>query len=170
MEVFEHEITHALAALLMLHRVTGFVATRRGGAVSHSGHGLPFADDFISLAPYVLPTFTAILIFLRPLLGEAWLPCYDTLIGGTLGFHTSSTLRETVANFNTRRFRSAIGNQLTVTDIAEQGFLFSAIYIATVSLAIHGLLFGVLVAGYAGISDWAGCVWRMSTAPVRAFF
>ena len=51
----EHELTHAIFAILSLNRVTGLNATGREGGVTHyQGYG----NWVITLAPYFVPTVT----------------------------------------------------------------------------------------------------------------
>jgi hypothetical protein len=52
--------------------------------------------------------------------------------------------------------------EMTTSDIAEQGSVYSATYIASVTLAIHGALLAVLSDGYAGLGAWARATWQIS--------
>lgn len=153
-EVFEHELTHALAALLFLRRVQNFAAGESGGAVTHSGNfGGKVGDDFIGLAPYFLPTFTVVAVLLRPAFPGDWFPWYDGFIGLTLGFHLWTTLRETRSNWQPNWFPGTRGDA-TRSDIGRRGILFSSVYILAMTLCIHGVLSFVLVRGYGGIPVW----------------
>ena len=165
-ETFEHELTHALAALLCLRRVENFIVTRhRGGWVRHSGgFGGELADDFIGLAPYVLPTFTAAAVLLRPFVPGSWFPWYDGGIGLSFGFHAWSTLREIRHNWSSEAFASAGTGEAVQTDIARRGFLYSLIYIVTVTLAIHGVLLAILLHGYSGVPAWGRAAWATTAA------
>ena len=160
-ETFEHELTHALCAMLFLRRLESFVVRRDGGgAVRHRGtFGGVFGDDFIGLAPYFLPTLTLAAILVRPLLGPRWFPWFDVGIGGTFGYHLWTTVRETRGNWTGRIFPDAISGQPARSDIAERGFVYSFIFIVVFGLAVTGLLAAVLVHGYPGIGAWAGLVW-----------
>lgn len=161
---FEHELTHAVAALLFFRRIRSFVVTRhRGGHVRHSGgFGGELADEFIGLAPYVLPTFTAASILARPLIPQGWFPWFDVGIGGTFGFHLRSTLRGIRDNWSARPFQSAGSGDWTLSDIARRGRLYSLIFIIAASLAIHGSLCTILVQGIHGLPDWWGDAWRVT--------
>ena len=156
LEVLEHEFAHALAALLFCRRITRFkVSLSRGGQVAHTaGFGGAAGDDFIGFAPYVLPTFTAVLVLLRPLLGAGPHPYLDVAVGLTLGYHTGSTAWEVGQSFTRKVFR-AVDGSLTRTDLGERGLIYSLLYILTVTLAIHGLLLAVFLHGYRGVADWA---------------
>jgi len=69
-ETFEHELTHAIVALLFLRRIRNFTVTPdEGGSVQHTGgFGGSFGDEMIGLAPYYLPTFAFFSAFLYPFL------------------------------------------------------------------------------------------------------
>ncbi len=55
----EHELTHALLALVTLHRVSGLRATLAGGGhVGYAGRG----NWLIAIGPFVMPTFTLAII------------------------------------------------------------------------------------------------------------
>lgn len=161
--VFEHELTHAVAALLFLRRVTDFTVTSHsGGSVSHSGgRGGRFGDDIIGLAPYVLPTFMALFVLLRPLFppGQGHPPWFLLLVGCMFGYHAISTWHETKLAWKSPWFASAGGGEMVQSDIARRGFLYSAISIATLSCLIHGLLFAVLLDGYRGLPLWWNRFW-----------
>ncbi len=158
-EVFEHELTHAIAALLFFRRIEKFVVTRSQGYVAHSGgRGGEFANHFIGMAPYFLPTFSIFLILIRPLLGAESFPWFDILIGTTLGFHTLSTIREIKENWRKDNFYCLSGN-LVQTDLGRVGLVYSAIYISVLTAAIHGLLFFIIIDGYAGVVLWWKVFW-----------
>jgi hypothetical protein len=87
----EHELTHALFALLTFHRVTGLSATwRSGGRVTFLGRG----NWLISLAPYFFPTLSAALLIALWLAGGAPPPAAQALLGATVGYHAASTTQE----------------------------------------------------------------------------
>ena len=163
LEVFEHELTHALVALLLFRPVTGFSARRTGGYVSHGGGpgGGP-GDDLIGLAPYLLPTFTILSALARPLLGQGCFPWFDGWIGLTFGYHTLSTLRETRANWAWNLFGRGNDEELGVTDIARRGVLYSTLFIATTTLAVHGIAAAVVLNGYRGVPAWGHSVWAVT--------
>lgn len=157
-EIFEHELTHALVAFLFFRSIRKFIVTARGGgSVTHSaGRGGRFGDDFIGLAPYILPTFTVFFVLFQPLVPPDVFFLFALWIGCTFGFHLSSTLREIKRNWTSRRFSSAGSGEMVQSDIARRGFLYSAISISTWTLLIHGLLLAVFLKGYRGVPVW----WR----------
>jgi hypothetical protein len=155
-ETFEHELTHALVALLFFRSIKDFTVTRRGGQVWHSsGFGGEFGDTIIGLAPYFLPTFTLISAFIRPFLGRSAFPWFDVWIGLTFGYHLWSTVLEIRENWSYRTFVDVSG-RTTHTDIGERGLLFSTIMIACLGLATHGITLALMTGGYRGIRGWWG--------------
>jgi hypothetical protein len=162
LDTFEHELTHVIAAWLFLRRVTGFKATwRRGGHMSHtSGFGGGLGDDFIGMAPYVLPTFTLLLVIPRPLLPTPFLPWYDATVGFTFSCHLLSNIRETRSQWHRGWFRSAGSGEYVQTDLGRRGLAFSFIYVVVVSLAIHGLLAALMGRGFQGLALWARHFWQ----------
>ncbi len=162
-ETFEHELTHAVAALMFFRRVTGFVVKRRGGTVTHQGgFGGQFGTDFIGLAPYIFPLFTAFSVIGRPFVPPAWFPWYDGWIGVTFGYHVWSNIEEIRESWTKRSFVSAGTGEVTQTDIARRGYIYSAIFIAAFTLALHGLLIALLLKGVHGVGGWAWEVWSVT--------
>lgn len=149
---FEHELTHALVALLFFRKVTGFVVRREGtGYVRYTdGFGGSVAGHLIGLAPYFLPTFTLILVLVRPLaidhLPTFW---YDLAIGVSFGYQAYSTWDE---------------SELSQSDIDKRGAVFSVILIAALTLVTHGLVCHMLALGYGGIGVWMSRVSGISRA------
>ena len=157
LHTFVHEAAHAIAALLLGHKVNRFVSTRsEGGVVQHQGgFGGTVADRIIALAPYFWPTFAVIAVLLRPLIAVEWFPGYDVLIGATAGFHLTTSLRDLRKNSHGNLVDTPWGNQSTQTDIAKSGgLLVSSVCIATGTLVTYSLLIAVIVGGYAGLVQW----------------
>ena len=86
METFSHELTHTIVSMLTLRKVHLFQAGEKTGAVTTSGGG--FSEVLVSLAPYCLPIFTYLLLFLRPLVATDGMWIFDILLGLTIAFHT----------------------------------------------------------------------------------
>ena len=156
--VYEHEFTHGLVALLFLREIKDFKVTfSRGGHVSFTdGFGGQFGNMVIILAPYVLPTVTCILVIVRACLSQP-LPWFDVLIGMSLGFHTCSTIAETRTNWSRTWWH--LPKTLRKTDIEQVLPWFALIYIPVVTVAIHGLLLGVLGQGMTGLTRWVSAIW-----------
>jgi len=157
LHTFVHEAAHAIAALLLGHKVNRFVSTHgKGGVVQHQGgFGGTVADRIIALAPYFWPTFAVIAVLLRPLIAAQWFPGYDVLIGATAGFHLMTSLRDLRKNSHGNLVDTTWGSQPTQTDIAKSGgLLVSSAYIATGTLVTYSLLIAVILGGYAGLVQW----------------
>jgi len=152
---FEHELAHAVAAILCFRRVRRFTVTRAsGGYVEHSGgFGGRLFDDFIGLAPYAFPTFSLLTVLLRPLVKPQWLPWYDLLVGLCVGYHVHRGPREAVRNWSKESFPSVAGTMVQ-SDIGQRGQLYSLIFIVTTTLALHGIVLAAFLDGYAGVPHW----------------
>lgn len=170
-EVFEHEITHALSGLPFGIIPIRIIATRNGGECRQLYFTprilLPFAIDFVTLAPYIFPTFTVVLILFRSSWPAGHLLFYDLAIGLTFGYHLWSTIRETRCNFTKAPIINPTSASLTETDIAKSGMIFSSIYIVSLSLAIHGVLMAILVEGAVGITHWRDRVWAFTATLIQ---
>ncbi len=162
-ETFEHELTHAAAALMFFRRITGFVVNKKGGTVSyHEGFGGRLGNDFIGLAPYAFPLFAALSVGGRFFVPSTWFPGYDGWIGFTFGYHLWSSIEEIGGAWTKQKFVSAGTGEVTQTDIARRGYVYAAIFIAAFALGIHGILIAILVNGTSGIAHWAGKVWGVT--------
>jgi hypothetical protein len=149
---FEHELTHAIVALLFFRKIHKFIVTsRRGGQVQYSGNfGGEFGNLLIGLAPYYLPTFTLITVMVRPFLPDGWFPMFDGFIGATLAFHACSTPEETKLAWTKRSFTGAGDNQKTKSDIGKVGYIVAFLVIAGFGLFLLGLALQLIGSGYAG--------------------
>jgi hypothetical protein len=149
---FEHELTHALVALLFFRRIHKFIVTsKRGGQVQYSGNfGGEFGTLLIGLAPYYLPTFTLIAVLVRPVLPAEYFPWFDGFIGATLAFHICSTPEETKQAWTKQTFAGAGDNQKTKSDIGKVGYIFAFLVIAGFGLFLMGLSLQLIGSGYAG--------------------
>ena len=132
---FEHELTHALFAMLTFHRVVGFRATwRSGGHVRFMGSG----NWLIALAPYFFPTlsvFAAVVILVAPphLTEALWV-----VLGATVSYHLTSTKREL---------------HREQRDLQSVGFIPSLLFIPSASLATLSLCVSVGAHGPAGFAE-----------------
>ncbi|NQV28166.1 MAG: M50 family metallopeptidase [Rhodopirellula sp.] len=134
LSTFEHEFTHALFAILTLHRVTELKATwSRGGHVRIIGLG----NWLITVAPYFFPTVCFFLIPLFRLLTFVPSNFADAIIGAAFIYHITSTMRETH------------GGQ---TDLKLVGYLFSTMFLPTAILVSHGTVLAFAWDGMKGIS------------------
>jgi len=144
--VFGHELTHALWTWLMGGKVKGFKASSQGG------HVLVTKSNFlIALAPYFFPLY-AILVVLAFLAGNwiwdwrHYLVWFHLLLGAAYGFHLTLTWH-------------ILKNEQS--DIANQGYLFSAvvIFLGNVAVLLIGLPLLTSKVGVATAMRW----WAEST-------
>lgn len=88
--ILEHELTHALFALLFFKRVYSLrVQRRRGGAVT-----MESGNVVIALAPYFFPLLTVVLLVLKPLVRPGLNLIWSSLLGFSLAFHWTSLFQE----------------------------------------------------------------------------
>jgi len=161
---FEHELTHAIAALMFFRLVTRFVVIRgEGGYIrSMGGFGGAFGDDFIGLAPYLFPTFTFFFSLVRPALPAGWFPWFDGWVGFTFGFHLWSTVAEIKRNWHASFFQVAGATDRTQSDIGSRGFIYSTVFILSLTLAFHGVVLAVIQHDYSGFLVWLESSWSGS--------
>ena len=152
---FEHEITHALVALLFFRKIHKFIVTsKRGGQVQYSGNfGGEFGTLLIGLAPYYLPTCTLITVLIRPVIPAEWFPWFDVFIGATFAFHICSTPEETKHAWTKRTFPGAGDNKKTKSDIGKAGYIFAFLVIVGFGIFLTGLALQLIGSGYSG--TWA---------------
>lgn len=117
----EHEVTHALFALLFFKKVHSLSAKREvGGEVKLSG-----GNFVISLAPYFFPLFTVVIILIKPFIIPTYQWVFNGLIGFTLMFHLNHLFRE----FHPSQ-----------PDINRTGIIFSFIVVTFFNLFFLGLV------------------------------
>ena len=122
LSTLEHELTHALFAVLTFHRVTGLRATwRSGGHVSYTGPG----NWLITIAPYFFPTACLLILLISAFLPTELHSPVATLIGAAIGYHITSTYRETHAG---------------QTDLKKTGWLFCVLFLPTANIVTYGVL------------------------------
>ena len=117
----EHELTHALTALLFLRRVRSISAGEKHGETEFSGRG----SAVITLAPYFLPTLALLPLGLRPLLAPAYQTWVDLLLGSLFLYYLISNLRE---------------SHPAQPDLRRHGLLFSYSVILPLNLLLLSLL------------------------------
>jgi hypothetical protein len=171
MQVFEHELTHALLAILFFRRIKRFVSTSSGGYVYYSeGFGGSVANVLITLAPYYLPTFTLIACLVRPFLSNAYFPWFDGFIGFTLGYHIVSTIDETIRNYTREAFFMVRTNELTRTDIGKTGLITSGFIIIALTLLLHGIAIYLIVGGYSSVGEFFSVIVKKTWAFCLLFY
>jgi hypothetical protein len=122
--VMAHEMTHALAALLMGAKVTSIEASESGGTtVTNKSHVL------ISLAPYVFPFYTALTLGVYAVAAPRFKIYLLGMVGFTYAFHLALT------------FWSLSHHQ---PDLKEGGTAFSLIFIFAGNIIVLMLLIALL--------------------------
>ena len=143
-ETFSHELTHIVVALMFLRKVHSFQAGSGTGVVTTSGNNkkgiIPMA-----LAPYCLPIFTYLLLFLRPLMNSTGSCVLDLFIGATIVFHYLC-------------FKHQTGNYQT--DINQYPFFFSYIFIYIARLVNICIILVAFLPGYNVFTS----MWRLLCA------
>lgn len=128
----EHELTHAIFAILSLNRVTGLNATgHSGGVMNYQGYG----NWIITLSPYFVPTLSLVILLLLTLAKATYLPALLFVMGMTFAYHFLSTWRET--HFNQ-------------PDLKESGWLFVWLFLPTANILM--LLIVLTALPYDGLS------------------
>jgi hypothetical protein len=89
--VLEHELTHLAAALLLFRQPLSLSAGKGRGEVVYTGRG----SVIIRLAPYVVPTFTIVLLCIGPFIADHYQRSFLVLLGSTWAFHVLTALEET---------------------------------------------------------------------------
>lgn len=130
LNTFEHEVTHMLVGLLMLKRPRKLHVTHGAG-----GHVLIQGSNnfIITLAPYFLPTFSYLLLFIYPLLADIYRPHFYVTLGLTTSYHVFSTWQET---------------SLVQTDIHANGVVFSLMFIIAANIIAYGFLLAFILGGW----------------------
>lgn len=130
----EHELTHALFAVLTFHPIVGFRASiRRGGHVRFAGKG----NWMIVAAPYFFPSAAIALFLMAYFLPFASLPWQSLLLGVATTYHVLSTLRETHDDQQ---------------DLHLLGKPFCWLFLPAANLAVLGLLISFAHSGPEGVS------------------
>lgn len=136
LSTLEHELTHALFALLTLHPVTTVKATwRHGGHMMFRGEG----NWLITISPYFFPTASLALVGLAALLPEPLRVWTDGLLGASMAYHVTSTLRETH------------GGQ---SDLAKVGLLFAVLFLPTANILSVGAVLSFAWGGPARLLEF----------------
>ena len=94
LRTFSHELSHVIVGMMFLRKIHSFEAGEGEGEMSHSG-GLRIGRIFITLAPYCLPIFTYLFLFLRELSAAQSVYIFDIFIGVTIAFHIGCFRRQT---------------------------------------------------------------------------
>ena len=153
---FDHELTHALMALIFLRRIRRFiVSSRHGGYVEHSGgFGGEFGNLIITAAPYFLPTFSIMAVQFIPFVGPETFYYYLIFVGFTLIYHIVSSVKETYMGWSKQQYTDVLGES-SMTDIGRIGYVAAFLSITGFTLFCYGIIFVMLLYGYTGL--WPFC-------------
>lgn len=122
LSTLEHELTHALFAIVTFHKVTGLRATwRSGGHMTYQGTG----SWLITVAPYFFPTICMFILAASVLLPPSLRIPIGVLMGATIGYHITSTYRETHAG---------------QSDLKKAGWPFCLLFLPTANIISYGVL------------------------------
>jgi len=148
----EHELTHALFAVLTFHRVTSIKTTwRQGGAMHYEGGG----NWLITIAPYFVPTLSLVVMAVMFFLdggGPRWL---HIGLGATVSYHATSTWIET---------------HREQTDLQEVGFLFAFLFLPAANVLSYGLIFAVVVGGWPAGSGYLSAAYSSALALASSLY
>jgi hypothetical protein len=133
--VVEHELTHAIFALMFFKKVRTINADRRrGGLVKVEG-----GNFVIALAPYFFPLLSVIIIAVKPLIFSTYQWLLNGLLGFTLMFHLLYLLNE----FHPSQ-----------PDLQQTGFLFSTVVVLFLNLFFIGLSLASLPGQWTNMADF----------------
>ena len=147
----EHEITHAIFALLTFHWVTGLRTTyNQGGSMSYTGKG----NWLITISPYFFPTFSVLLLLLFGLISEEDHIYVSLALGVSVCYHMISTFRE----FHPRQ-----------TDLQKVGFIFAYLFLPVANLLCFVGIFAFAYGGIPATLEYAGDVVKITIDLGRDF-
>jgi len=144
----EHELTHALFALLTFHPVTGIKTTDTHGGVIHFTGG---NNWLIIISPYFFPTFSFFCILIFCLLKIENNFTANAMLGFTMAYHLISTKHEL---------------HKEQTDLQETGFLFSWIFLPGANIISYGMLLSFSFGGIQQLTKYL----TSSYQPILNFF
>lgn len=125
----EHELTHALFALITLHKVNGIQTTSNRGGVIEIQNG---NNWLIIISPYFFPTFSFFLILLLALVDAQNHWVTNFLLGCTVAYHLISTKHELHRH---------------QTDLQEVGFIFAIVFLPGANIICYGAILGFAIDG-----------------------
>ncbi len=145
----EHELTHALFALLTFHPITAIKATWRGdGVMRYVGEG----NWLITIAPYFFPTLSVVLLLIFSLLPASWRVGASALLGITVAYHFISTWRETHTD---------------QPDLRKVRLPFAILFLPSANLACFGGVIAFAHSGGTGLRTFAANLGHFTVQMVR---
>ena len=118
----EHELTHALFALITFHKINGIQTTSNQGGVIEIQNG---NNWLIIISPYFFPTFSFFLIILLSLVDAQNQWVTNFLLGCTVAYHLISTKNELHRH---------------QTDLQEVGFIFAIVFLPGANILCYGAI------------------------------
>ncbi len=148
----EHEITHALFAVLTFHRVVNIEASwgNGGGSMAFKGKG----NWLITIAPYFFPTLALAIVLTGVVVSAfsgqqvSWLAL---ALGIAVGYHFLAVIFEI---------------HKEQTDLQKVGWLFSFLFIPGANLLSYGLIFVFVDRGTDGIVYFGKLLYYFANADI----
>ncbi|MFZ0391578.1 MAG: M50 family metallopeptidase [Calditrichia bacterium] len=132
--VLEHELTHALFALLFFKKVHSLSARRRNGAVTIQG-----GNVVIALAPYFFPLLASAVLILKPLVQTQYQVYLNFILGFAYFFHLGKLALE----FHPGQ-----------PDFRAGGIFFSIVIILSMNLIILGIILSTLPGDWQSVESF----------------
>lgn len=120
-QVFAHEISHLIFALLFFRKITSFVVAENSGSVSYQGKG----NWIITLAPYTFPLITIVLLSFAT-------------IGNYYTFPHKIIVTASYSLYFSRMLQDFSWNQ---ADVEKAGKVFSTLWVAGINVIIFLFIF-----------------------------
>ena len=146
--ILEHELTHALFALIFFKRIHYISASKHKGGMIKVDSG----NVIIALAPYFFPLLTIILLILKPFLLSKHQPYLNFLLGFTYFFHLLHVFREF---------------HFDQSDIRESGIIFSSIIILFLNIFFLGLILAALSGAWTTIAEYLELGWQTGSQNMK---
>ena len=142
--VLEHELTHALFALLTFRRIKNIsVSWNSGGQVRFSGSG----NWLITLSPYFFPLLSIIVILTGSLFSTHTSFVFKFILGITSMYNLISTYREI---------------HPAQTDIQKEGYIYFLLFNPGMFLFFYGIIWSFVLNGFYGVKFFTTSVFNVS--------
>ena len=143
----EHEMTHAIFALLTFHNVTNLEAHYDGNGVTSFQGG---RNWLITIAPYFFPTLSVgvfvVAVITYMITGQV-IPWLNLALGMTTGYHFLAVIFEIHPE---------------QTDLQKVGFFWAFLFIPSANLLSYVLMFAVVDNGISGVLNFLNILYRIS--------
>jgi hypothetical protein len=149
LSTLEHEMTHALFAILTVHKVGGIrTSWSEGGQVTILGG----ENWLIAIAPYWFPTFSVLLVVVLAFVPLEYLRWAAAILGLSLAYHITSTYRETHPK---------------QSDLKYVGFPFACVFLPPANVFSYGILMAFAVGGGPGAGSYLEDLASMTLGMVK---